>query len=159
MIKFGFQALKHALHPDSVKNFVELTLGCNMVICCRATPKNKSQIIECIKKHTNSVTLAIGDGANDVAMIQAAHIGIGIYGLEGTQALAASDYAISQVSLKMNLFFTYFGIHKQRNLSKFRYLARLLFVHGSWNYKRISKVIMYSFYKNICLYIIQVKKN
>ena len=70
MITFGFQALKHALHPDSVKNFVDLAIGCNMVICCRATPKNKSQIIECIKKNTNSVTLAIGDGANDVAMIQ-----------------------------------------------------------------------------------------
>ena len=133
MITFGFQALKHALHPDSVKNFVDLAVGCNMVICCRATPKNKSQIIECIKKNTNSVTLAIGDGANDVAMIQviewmkifskldlcincigqfkAAHIGIGIYGLEGTQALAASDYAISQVSFLNKRFLTFVHEH------------------------------------------------
>jgi phospholipid-transporting ATPase len=86
---------------------------------------------------TKSITLAIGDGANDVSMIQAAHVGIGIYGREGMQALAASDYAIGQ----------------------FRFLSKLLFVHGIWNYKRLCKVILYSFYKNICLYVIEVFKN
>ena len=80
--------------------------------------------------------MAIGDGANDVSMIQAAHVGIGIYGREGMQALAASDYAIGQ----------------------FRFLSKLLFVHGIWNYKRLCKVILYSFYKNICLYVIEVLK-
>ena len=91
------KTLEHSLSSDCITSFLELALACNMVILCRATPKNKSQIIECIRKKTSAVTLAIGDGANDVDMIQAAHIGIGIYGLEGTQALAASDYAIGQV--------------------------------------------------------------
>jgi P-type E1-E2 ATPase len=67
-------------------------------------------------------------------MIQAAHVGIGVQGKEGTQALAASDYAIGQ----------------------FRFLAKLLFVHGTWSYRRISKVILYSFYKNVSLYLIEV---
>ena len=77
---------------------MNLATACRTVVCCRATPKNKAQIVEYIKHRTQSVTLAIGDGANDVSMIQAAHIGIGIYGREGTQALSASDYAIGQVS-------------------------------------------------------------
>jgi P-type E1-E2 ATPase len=65
--------------------------------------------------------LAIGDGANDVPMIKEAHIGIGISGHEGMQAVLASDYAIGQ----------------------FRFLERLLLVHGRWSYKRISRLIMY----------------
>jgi len=78
-------------------DFLFLATACRTVICCRATPKNKAQLVEFIKRKTKAVTLAIGDGANDVSMIQAAHVGIGIYGREGMQALAASDYAIGQV--------------------------------------------------------------
>jgi phospholipid-transporting ATPase len=78
--------------------------------------------------------LAIGDGANDVAMIQAAHVGVGITGNEGLQAASAADYTIAQ----------------------FRFLQRLLFVHGSWSFHRTIKLILYSFYKNITLYIIEV---
>ncbi len=78
-------------------DFLNLIVSCRTVICCRATPKNKAQIVDFIKVNTGSITLAIGDGANDVSMIQAAHVGIGIYGREGTQALSASDYAIGQV--------------------------------------------------------------
>jgi phospholipid-transporting ATPase len=126
--------LQHALAVDCQTSFLELLVSCKTVICCRATPKNKAQIVEFIKTSTKSVTLAIGDGANDVSMIQAAHVGIGIYGREGTQALSASDYAIG----------------------KFRFLSKLLFVHGIWNYKRLCKVILYSFYKNICLYVIEL---
>lgn len=80
------------------------------------------------------VVLAVGDGANDVAMIQAANVGIGISGEEGLQAASASDYAIP----------------------RFHFLRRLLLVHGAWNYDRSVKVILYSFYKNICLYIIEL---
>eukprot|EP00658_Telonema_sp_P-2_P078231 TRINITY_DN7281_c0_g1_i2.p1 TRINITY_DN7281_c0_g1~~TRINITY_DN7281_c0_g1_i2.p1 ORF type:complete len:465 (-),score=88.95 TRINITY_DN7281_c0_g1_i2:54-1325(-) len=80
-----------------------------------------------------SITLAIGDGANDVSMIQSAHVGIGISGLEGLQAARASDYSIAQ----------------------FRFLLRLLLVHGRWNYNRISKLIVFSFYKNMSLYMTQ----
>jgi len=66
-------------------------------------------------------------------MIQAAHIGVGISGVEGLQAARSSDVAISQ----------------------FKYLKKLLLVHGSWSYQRLSKLILYSFYKNIVLYMTQ----
>ena len=75
------------------------------------------------------MTLSIGDGGNDVTMIQEAHVGIGVIGLEGMQAVQAADYAIAQ----------------------FRFLQQLLFVHGRWNYRRVAQVILYSFYKNIAL--------
>lgn len=94
----------------------------------------KAEVVECVTKHTKTVTLAIGDGANDVAMIQKAHIGVGISGVEGLQAACASDYSIAQ----------------------FRFLLRLLLVHGAWNYARMCKLILYSFYKNICLYVIEL---
>jgi phospholipid-transporting ATPase len=127
-------ALKIAFSNEMFSNdFLRLAISCRTVICCRATPKDKAQVVEHIKLKTNEITLAIGDGANDVGMIQAAHVGIGIYGREGTQALSASDYAIGQ----------------------FRFLSKLLLVHGIWNYKRLCKVILYSFYKNICLYVIE----
>ncbi|KAL7976421.1 hypothetical protein Chor_015485, partial [Crotalus horridus] len=80
------------------------------------------------------VTLAIGDGANDVSMIQTAHVGVGISGNEGLQAANSSDYSIAQ----------------------FKYLQNLLLVHGAWNYSRIAKCILYCFYKNIVLYIIEI---
>jgi len=73
------------------------------------------------------MTLAIGDGANDVSMIQAADVGVGISGEEGLQAVNSSDYAIAQ----------------------FRFLKRLLFVHGEWCYARNSNMIVNFFYKNI----------
>eukprot|EP00741_Cyanophora_paradoxa_P005052 tig00000851_g4894.t1 len=92
-------------------------------------PLQKAQVVKMVKDNVKPtpMTLAIGDGANDVTMIQEAHIGIGISGKEGMQAVRAADYAIAQ----------------------FRFLKRLLLVHGRWNYKRVSKVILYSFYKNI----------
>lgn len=80
-----------------------------------------------MKRAKNAVTLAIGDGANDVSMIKAAHIGVGISGQEGMQAVLASDYSIAQ----------------------FMYLERLLLVHGRWSYFRMCKFLRYFFYKNI----------
>ena len=91
-------------------------------------------MVELVKRSTDEITLAIGDGANDVGMIQTAHVGVGIMGREGVQAACASDYTIGQ----------------------FRFLTKLLFVHGVWNYRRLCKVLLYSFYKNICLYVMEV---
>ncbi|XP_040565458.1 phospholipid-transporting ATPase IB isoform X2 [Lepeophtheirus salmonis] len=120
---------------ESVRgDFVELCCACRSVICCRISPIQKAEMVEMIRKHTKSICLAIGDGANDVAMIQKADVGVGISGNEGMQAANSSDFSIGQ----------------------FKYLQRLLLVHGAWNYTRISKVILYSFYKNICLYIIEL---
>jgi phospholipid-transporting ATPase len=104
------------------------------VICCRVSPKQKAEVVELVKRSTDDITLAIGDGANDVGMIQTAHVGVGIMGREGVQAACAADYTIGQ----------------------FRFLTKLLFVHGVWSYRRLCKVLLYSFYKNICLYVMEV---
>nr|XP_025966960.1 phospholipid-transporting ATPase IK [Dromaius novaehollandiae] len=116
------------------KAFVDLATSCQAVICCRVTPKQKSLIVQLVKKHKNAVTLAIGDGANDVNMIKTADIGVGISGLEGMQAVQCSDYALAQ----------------------FRYLQRLLLVHGRWAYLRICKFLRYFFYKTFAGLMAQV---
>ncbi|XP_014226342.2 probable phospholipid-transporting ATPase IA isoform X2 [Trichogramma pretiosum] len=127
-------SLKYALSCDLRRDFLDLCMSCKAVICCRVSPMQKAEVVDLVTSNSNAVTLAIGDGANDVAMIQKAHIGVGISGVEGLQAACASDYSIAQ----------------------FRFLKRLLFVHGSWNYSRMCKLILYSFYKNICLYVIEL---
>ncbi|XP_034946393.1 phospholipid-transporting ATPase ID isoform X2 [Chelonus insularis] len=119
-------SLVHALHPQMENLFLEVSSSCKSVICCRVTPLQKAMVVELIKKNKDAVTLAIGDGANDVSMIKTAHIGVGISGQEGLQAVLASDYSIGQ----------------------FRFLERLLFVHGRWSYYRMSKFLRYFFYKN-----------
>lgn len=121
-----------ALTPECRKDFLEIAMSCASVICCRVSPWQKAEVVRLVRSESSGVTLAIGDGVNDVGMIQAAHIGVGISGKEGMQAASASDYAIGQ----------------------FRFLKRLLFLHGTWNYYRITTVILYSFYKNICLFLI-----
>ncbi|XKL62821.1 hypothetical protein PGB90_002654 [Kerria lacca] len=113
--------------------FLNLMLSCRAVICCRTTPKQKALIVKNVQKYTNFVTLAIGDGANDVAMIQTASIGIGISGKEGMQAANAADYSLAQ----------------------FKYLKKLLLVHGTWNYDRICKMIYFIYYKNVVIATIQ----
>ncbi|XP_013801370.1 phospholipid-transporting ATPase IC [Apteryx mantelli] len=108
------------------KNFVDLACECKAVICCRVTPKQKAMVVELVKKYKKAITLAIGDGANDVNMIKTAHVGVGISGQEGMQAVMSSDYAFGQ----------------------FRYLQRLLLVHGRWSYIRMCKFLRFFFYKN-----------
>ncbi|CAJ0958408.1 unnamed protein product [Ranitomeya imitator] len=108
------------------KNFVDLACECRSVICCRVTPKQKAMVVDLVKKYKKAVTLSIGDGANDVSMIKTAHIGVGISGQEGMQAVMSSDYSFAQ----------------------FRYLQRLLLVHGRWSYIRMCKFLSYFFYKN-----------
>ncbi|KAG5624394.1 hypothetical protein H5410_009612 [Solanum commersonii] len=109
------------------KSFLELAINCASVICCRSTPKQKALVTRLVKVETHRTTLAIGDGANDVSMLQEADVGVGISGVEGMQAVMSSDYAIAQ----------------------FRFLERLLLVHGHWCYRRISMMLCYFFYKNI----------
>eukprot|EP00727_Mastigamoeba_balamuthi_P007991 m51a1_g3812 putative probable phospholipid-transporting atpase id isoform x2 (1077) ;mRNA; r:257639-262020 len=113
--------------------FMELASKAHSVICCQVTPLQKAQIVGCVKSRTKDVCLSIGDGANDVSMIQTAHIGVGIFGREGTQAVRSSDYAIRQ----------------------FRHLTRLLMVHGRYSMVRNSLLIKYSFYKNVAFFITQ----
>jgi len=127
------QSLTYALERDLEKDFLDLAVMCKAVICCRVSPLQKALVVKLVKRHLKAILLAIGDGANDVSMIQAAHIGVGISGMEGLQAARSADVAIGQ----------------------FRYLRKLLLVHGAWSYHRVSKVILYSFYKNITLYMTQ----
>ena len=128
------KSLEFTLKPELKNDFIDLCISCKAVVACRVSPSQKAEIVQLVKDHTKAITLSIGDGANDVAMIQKAAVGVGISGNEGLQAANSADFAIAQ----------------------FRYLSRLLFVHGAWNYSRISKVILYSFYKNITLYIIEL---
>jgi len=103
---------------------------CKSVIACRASPLQKAKLVELVKKTGSAKTLAIGDGANDIPMIQQAHVGVGISGgNEGRAAANSSEYSIAQ----------------------FRFLQQLLFVHGRNNYRRMSKLILFMFYKNIML--------
>ena len=128
------KTLTYALEEDIAMLFLELATHCKAVICCRVSPLQKALVVKLVKKNVDdAVTLAIGDGANDVSMIQAAHVGVGISGMEGLQAARSADFAIAQ----------------------FRYLRKLLLVHGGWAYSRMSKLILYSFYKNITLYLMQ----
>ena len=128
------KTLIHALEQSVRQEFIDLCTRCSAVICCRVSPIQKAEMVELVQEYTQAISLAIGDGANDVAMIQKAQVGVGISGNEGLQAVNSADFAIAQ----------------------FRFLQKLLFVHGAWNYTRIAKVILYSFYKNICLYIIEL---
>lgn len=121
------KTLEFALQESLQKQFLELTACCQAVVCCRATPLQKSEVVKLVRSHLRVMTLAIGDGANDVSMIQVADIGIGISGQEGMQAVMASDFAVSQ----------------------FRHLSKLLLVHGHWCYTRLSNMILYFFHKNV----------
>ncbi|XP_074678550.1 phospholipid-transporting ATPase VD isoform X1 [Strix aluco] len=121
------RTLEHVLH-DSLQNiFLELTEKCRAVVCCRATPLQKSVLVRLVRNKLKAMTLAVGDGANDVSMIQVADTGVGISGQEGMQAVMASDFAISQ----------------------FRHLRKLLLVHGHWCYTRLTNMVLYFFYKNV----------
>ena len=114
--------------------FFKLAVLADSVICCRASPKQKAFLVKSIRTQVNdSVTLAIGDGANDIAMIQEAHVGIGIAGKEGLQAARISDYSIAQ----------------------FRFLLKLLLVHGRWNYIRACKYTLGTFWKEMLFYLTQ----
>lgn len=91
------KTLKYALSCDLRMEFLDLCISSKVVICCRVSPIQKAEVVDLVATNTKSVTLAIGDGANDVAMIQKAHVGVGISGVEGLQAACASDYSIAQV--------------------------------------------------------------
>eukprot|EP01105_Mastigella_eilhardi_P028771 TRINITY_DN970_c0_g1_i1.p1 TRINITY_DN970_c0_g1~~TRINITY_DN970_c0_g1_i1.p1 ORF type:complete len:935 (-),score=274.80 TRINITY_DN970_c0_g1_i1:55-2859(-) len=89
-------SLLYALRRSVAPKFMQLASLAQAVICCRVTPLQKAKVVQCVKRRTKAICLSIGDGANDVSMIQTAHIGIGIYGREGTQAARAADYSIRQ---------------------------------------------------------------
>ncbi|KZT06691.1 phospholipid-translocating P-type ATPase [Laetiporus sulphureus 93-53] len=119
--------LRFALSSELKRLFLDLATQCETVVCCRVSPAQKAQVVKLVKEGRNAMTLSIGDGANDVAMIQEANIGCGLLGLEGSQAAMSADYAFAQ----------------------FRYLTKLLIVHGRWSYQRIADMHSNFFYKNV----------
>lgn len=125
----GLSIIKES--PVLSKLFFKLGYISATCVCCRLSPMQKYEIVKLCKKNGDWMTLAIGDGANDVSMIQEAHIGVGIAGKEGTQAVLAAEFTIAQ----------------------FAYLKFLLLVHGKYAYKRISFFLLYYFYKNFTMEI------
>ena len=115
-------------YKDNLDSFRTISSDCKAVVCCRMSPLQKSEIVRMIKNMPGApVTAAIGDGANDVSMIQEAHVGLGINGKEGKAAVRSADFAFS----------------------KFHFLQRVLLVHGHWYYYRVSILVQYFFYKNV----------
>ena len=119
------ESLKLVLSDELRQRFLLLCKQCKSVLCCRVSPAQKAAVVALVKHGLNIMALSIGDGANDVAMIQEADVGVGIAGEEGRQAVMSSDYAIGQ----------------------FRFLQRLVLVHGRWSYKRLAQMTGNFFYK------------
>ena len=137
--KFGILIDEKALRTlndseDVQEIFLDIAKDASSVICCRVSPIQKSQVVKMMKNYDkNGITLAIGDGGNDVSMIMEAHIGIGIYGEEGMRAVQSGDYAIGE----------------------FKILRRLLLFHGRTFYIRNAQCILYFFYKNFVFTLVQ----
>ncbi|XP_017095903.2 phospholipid-transporting ATPase IF isoform X1 [Drosophila bipectinata] len=127
-----------ALLKHLPQQFSDLALRCRAVLCCRLSPLQKSEIVSLIKRRKKHITAAIGDGANDISMIQEAHIGIGIAGREGKQAARCADFSVV----------------------RFEMLRRLLLVHGHYNSQRLALMVLFYCYKNIiitgCMALFQV---
>merc|ERR1712185_234389 len=116
--------------PQLQLELLRLTMDCQAVIACRCAPSQKAHLVKLVKRNVKgAISLAIGDGANDVAMIQAAHIGVGISGQEGMQAANAADFSFAQ----------------------FRFLLPLLLQHGRNHYRRMATLVIYIIYKNVTL--------
>lgn len=113
--------------------FYELAISAHTVVCCRVTPQQKADVVQMVAEK-GFMTLAIGDGGNDVSMIQTAAVGVGISGHEGLQAARAADYSIGQ----------------------FRFLVRLCLVHGRYSFHRTAFVAQYCFYKSMLICAIQI---
>ncbi|XP_072294181.1 phospholipid-transporting ATPase IC [Eucyclogobius newberryi] len=120
--------------PEWGATLMKLATQCQSVLCCRVTPGQKADIVKLVRKHTKSITMCIGDGANDVNMIKTAHVGVGLAGLEGGQAVQNADFSLCQ----------------------FRFLQRLLLVHGHWSYLRISLFLRYFLFKTCSFALVHI---
>lgn len=123
--------VSYTLQSDEArKSLFDLAVASQACVCCRLSPQQKRKLVELVKEqYKEGILLAIGDGANDVSMIQGAHVGIGVRGKEGNQAVQASDVAVSQ----------------------FRFLVPLLFCHGRRAYRRVASYLCYYVYKHVVL--------
>eukprot|EP00094_Tigriopus_californicus_P007466 TCALIF_07188-PA protein Name:"Similar to ATP11A Probable phospholipid-transporting ATPase IH (Homo sapiens)" AED:0.08 eAED:0.08 QI:0/-1/0/1/-1/1/1/0/972 len=135
LIVDGKSILNIMKDENAREQFCDVCLQRPTVIACRLSPIQKSQLVRMMKEADNRIlTAAIGDGGNDISMIQEAHVGLGIIGLEGNGASKAADFAFTQ----------------------FRGLRRALLVHGQWYYRRLAILVQYSFYKNVTCFTTQL---
>ncbi|XP_070387074.1 probable phospholipid-transporting ATPase IIB isoform X3 [Dermacentor albipictus] len=115
------------------REFMELACQCPAVVCCRCSPTQKAEVVHLIKQYTGKTTCAVGDGGNDVSMIQEADAGIGIVGREGNQASLAADFSVTQ----------------------FHHIARLLLVHGRYSYKRSAALSQFVIHRGLIISTMQ----
>ncbi|XP_075427668.1 putative phospholipid-transporting ATPase IIA [Ascaphus truei] len=113
--------------------FMELACQCPTVVCCRCAPTQKAQIVRLLQERTGKLTCAVGDGGNDVSMIQEADCGVGVEGKEGKQASLAADFSVTQ----------------------FKHLGRLLMVHGRNSYKRSAALSQFVIHRSLCISTMQ----
>uniref|UniRef100_A0A673JBW7 Phospholipid-transporting ATPase n=1 Tax=Sinocyclocheilus rhinocerous TaxID=307959 RepID=A0A673JBW7_9TELE len=113
--------------------FMELACQCPAIVCCRCAPTQKAQIVRLLQERTGKLTCAVGDGGNDVSMIQEADCGVGVEGKEGKQASLAADFSITQ----------------------FKHLGRLLMVHGRNSYKRSAALSQFVIHRSLCISTMQ----
>mmetsp|Transcript_37661 Transcript_37661/g.107584 ORF Transcript_37661/g.107584 Transcript_37661/m.107584 type:complete len:582 (+) Transcript_37661:141-1886(+) len=125
------KTLHHALHLEDCRSLIyQLGIASRSCVCCRLSPMQKRHLVDLVRERDpDAITMAIGDGANDVPMIEGAHVGVGVRGREGASAVQVSDVAISQ----------------------FRFLVPLLLCHGRRSYRRVSFFLCYYLYKNVVL--------
>uniref|UniRef100_A0A8C9WA23 Phospholipid-transporting ATPase n=1 Tax=Scleropages formosus TaxID=113540 RepID=A0A8C9WA23_SCLFO len=112
---------------------MELACQCPAVVCCRCAPTQKAQIVRLLQERTGKLTCAVGDGGNDVSMIQEADCGVGVEGKEGKQASLAADFSVTQ----------------------FKHLGRLLMVHGRNSYKRSAALSQFVIHRSLCISTMQ----
>uniref|UniRef100_A0AAV2KYX8 Phospholipid-transporting ATPase n=1 Tax=Knipowitschia caucasica TaxID=637954 RepID=A0AAV2KYX8_KNICA len=134
MVLNGPELAEFMQEPAWGASMMKLASQCQSLLCCRVTPGQKADIVKLVRKHTNSITMSIGDGANDVNMIKTAHVGVGLAGVEGGQAVQNADFSMCQ----------------------FRFLQRLLLVHGHWSYVRISVFLRYFLYKTCSFALVHI---
>ena len=126
--------LKRIFEENTLKDrFFNIATKAPAVICCRCSPTQKTQITQIVKKMTKKVVLAVGDGGNDVGMIQSADVGVGIVGKEGKQAALAADFSID----------------------KFEYLNKLVFWHGRLSYKRSAVLSQFIIHRGLIISFMQ----
>nr|XP_045012002.1 probable phospholipid-transporting ATPase IIA isoform X1 [Jaculus jaculus] len=113
--------------------FMELACQCPAVVCCRCAPTQKAQIVRLLQERTGKLTCAVGDGGNDVSMIQESDCGVGVEGKEGKQASLAADFSVTQ----------------------FKHLGRLLMVHGRNSYKRSAALSQFVIHRSLCISTMQ----
>ncbi|CAI5962066.1 unnamed protein product [Closterium sp. NIES-64] len=153
-------------------------MQCASVVCCRVSPKKKALVTRLVKDRYGTHDTGIGDGANDVGMIHEADIGVGISGVEGQQAVIARDFAIAQFKYLERLLLVLCPsslpsphspapsqtprhpplplppqwqavMASDFAIAQFKYLERLLLVHGHWSYKRIANAVTFVFYRKV----------